>query len=130
MLRAAVEAAGSNVKILAVTILTSLDSNALKEIGYSGTPDQAVLRLALLAAESGCAGIVCSPQEVAAVRAVHGQRLSYITPGIRPLGSDTGDQRRTATPQQAISAGADFLVIGRPVTGAENPAQAIKNLLN
>lgn len=130
MLKAAVEAAGSTLNILAVTILTSLDAAALQAIGLSGTAEQAVLRLAGLAAQSGCAGIVCSPQEVAAVRTMYGTRLRYVTPGIRPLGSDKADQMRTATPGEALSSGADFLVIGRPITGAKNPLEALKILIN
>jgi len=117
MLKAAVEAAGGNLGILAVTVLTSLEAN----------PEE-VLRLAKLAQASGCAGVICSPWEVAAIKAACGPAFVCITPGIRPAGSPAGDQQRTATPEQALAQGADYLVVGRPITGAADPVGAAVNL--
>ena len=121
---AAAAAALPDTRIVAVTVLTSLDAEALHRIGISGTPTQAAVRLASLAVEAGARAIVCSPQEVAAIRAVVPHDIVLITPGVRPLGADVNDQRRVATPQQALADGADLLVIGRPITAAADPAAA------
>jgi orotidine-5'-phosphate decarboxylase len=117
MVAAAVEALPST-RITAVTILTSLDAESLAEIGLAGPPEAAAVRLALLAVEAGARAIVCSPQEVAAIRAAVPPDITLITPGVRPAGAALDDQRRVATPARAIADGADLLVIGRPITGA------------
>ena len=113
-------------KVIAVTILTSLDAAALAEVGLSGTPREAALRLALLAKAAGLDGVVCSPEEIEAIRAACGPEFLLVVPGIRPAGSAAADQKRIATPAAAARAGADLLVIGRPITGAANPAAAAR----
>ena len=123
MVRAAVEAA-PDVTIAAVTVLTSLSAEGLNAIGMPGPPLDAVRRLAALAVAAGAGALVCSPMEVAAVRAEVGAGVVLITPGVRPLGADLQDQARVATPQQALADGADLLVIGRPITGALDPGTA------
>jgi orotidine-5'-phosphate decarboxylase len=123
MVRAAVEAA-PDVTIAAVTVLTSIDEVALAEIGLAGPSHEAVRRLAALAVGAGAGALVCSPHEVAAVRAEVGPGVVLITPGVRPAGSDAQDQARFATPQEALRNGADLLVIGRPITGAADPGAA------
>ncbi len=111
-------------RITAVTVLTSLAAETLEQIGLAGPPRAAVVRLAVLAVDAGARAIVCSPQEVAAVRAAVPADVTLITPGVRPAGSGADDQRRVATPAQAIADGADLLVIGRPITGAPDPRAA------
>ncbi|MBK5305288.1 MAG: orotidine-5'-phosphate decarboxylase [Frankiaceae bacterium] len=123
MVRAAVEAA-PDVTIAAVTVLTSLGDASLEQIGMAGPSRDAVRRLAALAVGAGAGALVCSPQEVAAVREEVGPHIVLITPGVRPAGSEADDQARIATPQQALSNGADLLVIGRPITGAKDPGAA------
>ena len=123
MVRAAVEAAPS-VCIAAVTVLTSMTPQTLDAVGLAGPPLDAVRRLAVLSVEAGARALVCSPQEVAAVRAEVGPDVVLITPGVRPAGADLQDQVRVATPQQALADGADLLVIGRPITGAADPGAA------
>ena len=123
MVRAAVEAA-PDVTIAAVTVLTSIDEEALSDIGLAGPSTDAVRRLAVLAVKAGAGALVCSPQEVAAVRAEVGPGVVLITPGVRPAGSDAQDQARVSTPEQALKDGADLLVIGRPITGAADPGAA------
>ncbi len=123
MVRAAVEAA-PDVTIAAVTVLTSLSAEVLDAVGLSGPPLDAVRRLAALAVGAGAGAIVCSPHEVAAVRAEVGAGIVLITPGVRPVGADAQDQARVATPQQALADGADLLVIGRPITGAPDVGAA------
>jgi orotidine-5'-phosphate decarboxylase len=123
MVRAAVEAAPS-VTIAAVTVLTSMTPQTLDAVGLAGPPLDAVRRLAALSVEAGARALVCSPQEVAAVRAEVGPDVVLITPGVRPAGADLQDQVRVATPQQALADGADLLVIGRPITGAADPGAA------
>src|SRR5258707_8160256 len=120
MIRAAVEAA-PGTKIAAVTVLTSLRDADLAEIGLAGPASDAVLRLAAIAVEAGAQALVCSPQEAAAVRAEVGPEITLITPGVRPQGADVQDQARVATPEQALAAGADLPVIGRPITGSPDP---------
>jgi orotidine-5'-phosphate decarboxylase len=121
--RAAVEAA-PDTKIVAVTVLTSLGDADLERLGVAGPVGDAVRRLAALAVEAGARGLVCSPREVAAVRAEVGPGITLITPGVRPAGSEANDQARIATPEEALRAGADLLVIGRPITGAADPGAA------
>jgi len=123
MVRAAVEAA-PDAQIAAVTILTSLSEQVLTDVGLAGPPLDAVRRLAALAVGAGARALVCSPQEVAAVRAEVGAGITLITPGVRPAGSASQDQARVATPEQALADGADLLVIGRPITGAPDPGVA------
>ncbi|GIH59543.1 orotidine-5'-phosphate decarboxylase [Microbispora siamensis] len=123
MVRAAVEAA-PNTQIAAVTLLTSLSEADLREIGIQGPPEDVVRRMAAVAVGAGAQALVCSPREVAAVRAEVGPDVTLITPGVRPVGADTQDQARVATPEDAIAQGADLLVIGRPITGAPDPGAA------
>ncbi|HUZ34893.1 MAG TPA: orotidine-5'-phosphate decarboxylase [Streptosporangiaceae bacterium] len=123
VVRAAVEGAPDTM-VAAVTVLTSLGPADLDRIGMLGPMSDAVRRLAALGVASGARGLVCSPQEVAAVRAEVGPDILLITPGVRPAGSSTDDQARTATPEEALRAGADLLVIGRPITGASDPGAA------
>jgi orotidine-5'-phosphate decarboxylase len=123
MVRAAVEAA-PGTRIVAVTVLTSLSAGDLSAIGLAGPPLDAARRLAALSVAAGARAIVCSPREVAAVRAEVGPGVELITPGVRPAGAAHGDQSRVATPEQALADGADLLVIGRPITGAPDPGAA------
>jgi orotidine-5'-phosphate decarboxylase len=125
----AIRASGSSAKLIAVTILTSLSQEEIAEIGYAGTPEDNVSRLARLAKESGLDGIVCSPREAARIRGELGPDFELVTPGVRPAGSDTGDQRRVMTPRDALDAGATYLVIGRPITGAPDPQKALEEIL-
>jgi orotidine-5'-phosphate decarboxylase len=132
MLNAAAEAARSlprPPRLVAVTVLTSMDAAALAETGVSAAPVEQVLRLARLAAECGIEGMVCSPAEAAALRSALPKAL-LVTPGIRPAGSDAGDQKRIATPQFALAAGASMLVIGRPITAAPDPKAAAQAILS
>lgn len=125
MLRAAQEAAGDNGPlVLGVTVLTSMDENDLAELGIQKTPTEQVRHLAQLATAAGLRGLVCSPQEIAPLREILPAEVQLVTPGIRPAGSATGDQKRVMTPAEAITAGADWLVIGRPIYAAENPREA------
>jgi orotidine-5'-phosphate decarboxylase len=132
MLRAAVEAAGQGDKpplVLAVTVLTSLAEEDLALIGVQGKVQDQVLRLAALAIESGCGGIVASALEVCELRRKLGSEFAIVTPGVRPTGVPAGDQARVVTPLEAIAAGATHLVVGRPITEAQNPAAAAKAVL-
>ena len=130
MLEAAAKAAaGTDLLLLAVTVLTSMDSAQLSATGISIEPEAQVLRLAGLAADAGIGGIVCSPREIAAVRHAYGEKLRLVTPGVRPLWAAVGDQKRVMTPAEAISAGADWLVIGRPITAAANPREAYSRVV-
>ncbi len=134
MMRAAADAAGeagtNRPLVLGVTVLTSLGADDLAASGVAGpVPDQ-VMRLARLAQASGLDGVVCSAREAAALRAECGAGFKLVVPGIRPAGAAAGDQKRTATPAEAIATGADYLVIGRPVTGADDPAQAARAIID
>lgn len=111
--------------LVAVTILTSLDTADLAEIGFQGSPMDNVLRLATLAKNAGLDGIVCSPKEAAPVRHALGEGFLLVTPGVRPADADLADQKRVMTPTDAVLAGADFLVIGRPITAAPDPLSAL-----
>ena len=115
--------------LLAVTVLTSLDAEALARIGLVGTPREAALRLALLAREAGLDGVVCSPEEIEAIRAACGPGFLLVVPGVRPAGAATGDQKRVATPGDAIRAGADLLVVGRPILGAPDRVAAARAIV-
>lgn len=112
--------------LIAVTLLTSLSQEDIAEIGFNITIEQGTLRLAAQAHQSGLDGIVCSPREATTVRRTLGSAFVLVTPGVRPIGSNWNDQQRALTPQEAIRAGADFLVIGRPITTAANPQQALQ----
>ena len=125
MLEAAAKAAqGAELLLLAVTVLTSMDSVQLSATGISVEPKDQVLRLATLASSTGIGGIVCSPLEVTAIRGSLGNNLRIVTPGVRPTWAAAGDQKRVMTPSEAVAAGSDWLVIGRPITAAENPKEA------
>jgi orotidine-5'-phosphate decarboxylase len=110
--------------VLAVTILTSLERLDLEEVGISGTPEEAVIRLARLAESAGLDGVVASPREISAVRRACGPGFLIVTPGIRPASAAVNDQARIATPASAVQAGADYLVVGRPITSAADPVAA------
>jgi orotidine-5'-phosphate decarboxylase len=123
MIAAAAEAL-PGTRITAVTVLTSLDEAALEAVGLAGPARAAAVRLARLAVAAGARAIVCSPQEVAAIRAEVPASITLITPGVRPAGASLDDQKRVATPEQALADGADLLVIGRPITAAPDPRAA------
>jgi orotidine-5'-phosphate decarboxylase len=131
MMSAAAEAASApgSPRLLAVTVLTSMDANELAGIGITTSPAEQVLRLARLAQASGIDGMVCSPEEVAALRRETGPSTLLVVPGIRPAGAAGDDQKRIATPAQAIAAGASMLVVGRPITRATEPAEAARAIL-
>ena len=131
MMRAAVEARGARrTKLLGVTVLTSLDETDLAATGQAGPVAEQVRRLALLAQAAGFDGVVCSPQEVAMLRTACGKDFLLVVPGIRPAGTALGDQKRVQTPRDAVAAGADYLVIGRPITAADDPAAATRAILD
>lgn len=126
MLRAC---AHDSLLVLAVTVLTSLDDAELQRIGLAGTPVENAVRLARLAQSAGLRGVVASPHEIAPIREACGREFVILTPGIRPAGSDAGDQRRTMTPREAIAAGADYIVVGRPITSAADPRSAAQRIV-
>jgi orotidine-5'-phosphate decarboxylase len=128
MLEAAREAAGDSMRLLAVTLLTHVDRNDLVVLDLPGDSNRRVKRWASLARRADCAGVVCSPLEVADLRAENPRPFLLVTPGIRMAQDDSQDQRRTATPGGALRAGADLLVVGRPVTRASDPETALQQL--
>lgn len=131
MLLAAREALDGNETrplLIAVTILTSMGQQDLAEVGLSGAPEDNVLRLASLTKEAGLDGVVCSSREVAGLRQAEGEAFTLVTPGIRPAGSEVGDQKRIMTPTDAVRAGSDYLVIGRPITQASDPIQTLTTI--
>ena len=128
MLAAAKAAAPAKTKVVAVTVLTSLDSADLADAGVGGSPAEQVQRLTKLARESGVDGIVCSGAEVASARAAWPDAF-LVVPGVRPAGGDAADQKRVVTPCQALDDGASILVIGRPITGAPDPARALRDIV-
>ncbi len=128
MMRAAKAACAAKTKLLAVTVLTSLDAAALEAVGQGTDPKTQVERLARLTQTAGLDGVVCSAHEVSTLRNALGPNFILMVPGIRPEGSDVGDQKRVMTPRQAVDAGATHLVIGRPITGAKDPAQAARDI--
>ena len=132
MMTAAAEAAKApgSPRLLAVTVLTSMDAAQLEATGITASPADQVLKLAKLARQSGIDGFVCSAEEVAAVRAATGPQTLLVIPGIRPAGAAIDDQKRIATPSQAIAQGASMLVVGRPITQAKDPAAAAEDILN
>ncbi|HEY3331189.1 MAG TPA: orotidine-5'-phosphate decarboxylase [Capsulimonadaceae bacterium] len=133
MMKAAVAAAHEAAApplVIAVTVLTSIDENVLNgELGVSRTPEQQVVALAKLAQQAGCDGVVASPRETAAIRAACGPDFLIITPGVRPTGASLDDQKRVMTPSEAIKQGASYLVVGRPITAATDPAAAAVAIL-
>lgn len=131
MMAAAAEAATSpdGPRLLAVTVLTSMDASELAAIGVASSPAEQVLRLAKLAKQCGINGMVCSAEEVGTLRTELGSDALLVIPGIRPTGSDVGDQKRIATPAAAIQRGASMLVVGRPITRAADPARAAESIL-
>ncbi|MCB1386826.1 MAG: orotidine-5'-phosphate decarboxylase [Nitratireductor sp.] len=130
-MRAAVEAArGSKLCLLGVTVLTSMDDGDLADAGYANRADELVLARAADARAAGMGGVVASAREAEAVRAVIGPDMALVTPGIRPAGSDAGDQKRVMTPASAIAAGASHLVVGRPIVAAADPVSAARAILD
>ena len=115
-------------RLIAVTILTSLEQSDLAEIGFQGCPADNVLRLARLTRAAGLDGVVCSPLEVSALRHALGEDFLLVTPGVRPAGADVHDQKRIMTPNEAMQAGASYLVIGRPITQAADPLAALQHI--
>lgn len=136
MMKAAAEAASEAAYehvvprplVIGVTVLTSLSDDDLAEVGLETTADDQALRLAVLAKESGLDGVVCSPREAARIRAACGENFKLVTPGVRPDWAAANDQKRIMTPDQALAEGADFLVIGRPITAAEDPTAAAQRI--
>ncbi len=130
MMAAARDAVGSSaMRLLAVTVLTSMDSEQMAGVGVRDSPMDQVLRLGRLAWEAGIDGMVCSAEEVGAMREALGEGALLVVPGIRPAGADAGDQRRVAGPGEALRRGASMLVVGRPITRADNPAAAARGIL-
>jgi orotidine-5'-phosphate decarboxylase len=123
-------AATPAVKLIAVTLLTSLDPRALSDLPIAGHPEGIVRRLALLARDCGLDGVVCAAPDLPVVRGACGPGFLAVVPGIRPAGSPASDQKRVATAAQALAAGADILVVGRPVTAAPDPDRALDELLS
>jgi orotidine-5'-phosphate decarboxylase len=128
-MQAAVEARDGKLRILAVTVLTSSNDADLKAAGYGRTVQELVAQRAAQARDVGVDGLVCSPEEAARVRGIVGTKLALVTPGIRPVGADPGDQKRIATPAAAIAAGADYLVVGRPIIAAADPKAAAEAIV-
>ncbi|MEI8293204.1 MAG: orotidine-5'-phosphate decarboxylase [bacterium] len=121
-------AQGSKTLVLGVSVLTSMDDEFLRAVGVPRTAAEQVLHLAQMGLECGLRGIVASPLEIRPLREKFGKSLVIVTPGVRPSGSDAGDQKRIMTPGEAVCAGADYLVIGRPITGAPSPLQALRDI--
>ncbi len=138
MMRAAVDAVAQRAAelaiapphVFAVTVLTSIAPEDLNELGLQGGPAENAIRLAALARDAGCAGVVCSAQEVRDLKRFFGDDFLTLTPGIRPTGTAHADQRRVTTPEQAVDAGADYIVVGRPVVEAGDPVTAVKAILD
>lgn len=131
MMEAASKAAEKmELLILAVTVLTSMDSDQLSSTGINVEPKEQVLRLAGLAARTGIGGIVCSPLEISAIRESFDEKLRIVTPGVRPIWAAAGDQKRVMTPAEAVAAGSNWLVIGRPITAADSPKEAYAKVLS
>ena len=126
----AVAQVGNQTAVLAITVLTSIDANILAQIGVNSTPGESVVRLAKLAQASGVDGVVASAQEIETIRkTISNPKFLVVTPGIRPAHNESADQKRVATPAAAISAGASYLVVGRPITGAPDPAAAAQQIV-
>jgi orotidine-5'-phosphate decarboxylase len=129
MIRAATSARADNMLLLGVTVLTSSTEDTLRETGIQHGVDDQVLRLAKLGLEAGIDGVVASPREIKPLRREFGDKIKIVVPGIRPSGADVHDQKRTMTPRDALNAGADYLVIGRPITAHRNPCEAVDKIL-
>jgi orotidine-5'-phosphate decarboxylase len=129
MIRAAAEAKKGQMSILGVTVLTSSTEATLREIGISGKTDDQVLRLAKLGVENGIDGVVASPHEIKRLREKIGDKIKIVVPGVRPTWAEAGDQKRTMTPREATEAGANYLVIGRPISAHKNPREALEKIL-
>ncbi|MDQ3199281.1 MAG: orotidine-5'-phosphate decarboxylase, partial [Verrucomicrobiota bacterium] len=129
MIEAAVEAAPTEMLLLGVTVLTSSDESTLRETGVTSSVEEQVMRLAQLGADYGVGGLVASPLELVALRRALGAEIKIVTPGIRPAGAAANDQKRATTPAEALKAGADFLVIGRPITAAPDPRAALEQIV-
>jgi orotidine-5'-phosphate decarboxylase len=121
--------AHDSVLVLGVTILTSLEEADLLQIGFGGNAVENAVRLARLSQDAGLGGVVASPLEITAIREACGDDFVIVTPGIRPAGSEAGDQRRTMTPREAVAAGADYIVVGRPITSAADPRSAAQRIV-
>jgi orotidine-5'-phosphate decarboxylase len=130
MLEAAVASRTANLSLLGVTVLTSVDETTLRETGVNSSIGEQVLRLANLGAAAGIDGVIASPHEIKTLRARFGQKLKIVTPGVRPGWAAPGDQKRFATPEEAVRDGADYLVIGRPITADTNPREAVRRILD
>jgi orotidine-5'-phosphate decarboxylase len=130
MIRAATAARAKHMLLLGVTVLTSSTEQTLREIGIADTADDQVLRLAKLGAEAGIGGVVASPHEIASLRREFGDRIKIAVQGIRPSWAEPGDQKRFMTPREAIQAGADYIGIGRPITGQAQPREAVARILD
>jgi orotidine-5'-phosphate decarboxylase len=130
VMKAAVEGRSGSLKLLAVTVLTSFDENDIRDEGYALTLAEVVERRVGRAMEAGVDGIVCSSLEVGKVRAMTGPKMTLVIPGVRSAGKSTGDQKRVATPADAVANGADYLVVGRQVTRAENPRAELLKILD
>ncbi len=122
--------AHESLLVLGVTVLTSLDGAEVRRVGLEGSPTESAVRLARLAKASGLRGVVASPLEIEPIRKTCGRAFTIVTPGIRPAGSEHGDQRRTMTPRDAVAAGADYIVVGRPITNAADPRSAALAILD
>ncbi len=129
MMKAARDACPPETKLLAVTMLTSLDEQAIAQVGYQPNLAERVVQMAELTKQAGLDGVVCSAHEIKLIRAACGDDFVLMVPGIRPAGSDAGDQKRMMTPKEAVDAGATHLVIGRPITQAARPAEAAEDIL-
>jgi orotidine-5'-phosphate decarboxylase len=121
---------GADLKLLAVTVLTSLDASDIQDMGFPCQVEELVLHRAKAALEAGCDGVIASGQEARQIRAALGDKLLIVTPGIRPPGSPRQDQKRAVTPREAVLAGADYLVVGRPITGDPDPRRAAQGILS
>lgn len=130
MMRAAKDACENGSKLLAVTILTSLNEDEVRQIGYANTLEDQVTHMAILARDCGLDGVVCSAHEIRKIRTICPTPFELMVPGIRPENSEKNDQSRTMTPKEALNAGATHLVIGRPITGAPDPAKAARDILD
>jgi orotidine-5'-phosphate decarboxylase len=130
MIRAAVAARKNNLSILGVTVLTSADEQTLRQVGISDNIRDHILRLAKLCVDAGIDGLVASPHEVKMLRTQFGAKIKLVVPGIRPSWSEAGDQKRVMTPREALEAGADYLVIGRPIIAHPRPREAVTRILN
>ena len=129
MIRAAIAARANNTLLLGVTVLTSSTEETLREIGVQDKVDDQVLRLAKLGVDAGIDGVVASPHEIKLIRREFGDKIKIVVPGIRPSGAEANDQKRTMTPRDALEAGADYLVVGRPITAHRNPNESVAQIL-